>query len=654
MFVTTLWSAPVSSYSVPSPLPRVKEGDISFQLALNIFLTIGLAWAIFTILSSKNQPHAQSAPRLATPPPIPPPVQLPIHQQLHEGENVAIERILYGNQEVSLPDRTQLNRFYRFLGGRLNNYLLALGVQDAGLRESPSTSATLLTSMPSIGPLFGFIIAASRAIQETEQGNPALIHDKKRFSRIYAAHLTRYYQREILEGDNTAWLEHRISDQLARIRDGVFHALSGIVLESEGVPIEPHWRPIVAKCLSKLLFHYREVEYSRPLADPVDLATQTAAKAMAFSGLTPAYFDRFTGNQFRYEKAESCGYLAQLTYESPSFIRHVMETQIGLQEGAGYIVGENTKIQYLCFKYANRAFVSFRGSDNEQNWVRNNVDIRKTTVPLENTPTQHVHNGFWTGVGYNWPVINRFLNIRADHPCPYEKIIFTGHSLGAAQAILNAYKLSTLVPAIRDRLEVYNFGQPRVGNQAFATHLATSIPKYFRLVNHADIVPTVPDFGVFSHSGRELRLAPTQYQGILYRAFSTAYCGAHYMEGYLRNTQVLTGLEAARRQEIELPIDHTDPTRQAFTMMRLADRLVEFEIPQHDGQTPKALYRRSLEVFPLWDALHGLRQLMQAHETIEIDSEALRTRLAKDTNIYIVAELDEAIQIYHGQLLIAL
>jgi hypothetical protein len=39
---------------------------------------------------------------------------------------------------------------------------------------------------------------------------------------------------------------------------------------------------------------------------------------------------------------------------------------------------------------------------------------------------------------------------------------------------------------------LYTFGQPRVGNEAFATYVTASIPERYRVIHYADIVPHVP------------------------------------------------------------------------------------------------------------------------------------------------------------------
>lgn len=74
----------------------------------------------------------------------------------------------------------------------------------------------------------------------------------------------------------------------------------------------------------------------------------------------------------------------------------------------------------------------------------------------------------------------------------------TGHSLGGALAILATADLQKIFGPIDF---TYTFGQPRVGNQAFADWFQASHPNVYRLVDYADVVPHVPpmNFG-FVHS----------------------------------------------------------------------------------------------------------------------------------------------------------
>lgn len=82
-----------------------------------------------------------------------------------------------------------------------------------------------------------------------------------------------------------------------------------------------------------------------------------------------------------------------------------------------------------------------------------------------------------------------------------EKIVITGHSLGGALAVHAAMDLLLSGYEV-DRLKLYTFGQPRVGNQAFDGHIKANIKDAFRIVHWRDQVPhlrpCIPKFGTQS------------------------------------------------------------------------------------------------------------------------------------------------------------
>ncbi|WP_437323242.1 lipase family protein [Sorangium sp. So ce381] len=90
-----------------------------------------------------------------------------------------------------------------------------------------------------------------------------------------------------------------------------------------------------------------------------------------------------------------------------------------------------------------------------------------------------------------------------------EALYITGHSLGGALAVLAAAliysdeKLRELRPLLRG---IYTFGQPMVGDQAFATKFQGEFgSKLFRHVYSRDIIPHLPprSAGIFEHFGQE-------------------------------------------------------------------------------------------------------------------------------------------------------
>ncbi|CAK9184992.1 unnamed protein product [Ilex paraguariensis] len=82
-------------------------------------------------------------------------------------------------------------------------------------------------------------------------------------------------------------------------------------------------------------------------------------------------------------------------------------------------------------------------------------------------------------------------------------ITVTGHSLGAALALLVADELSTCAPTVPP-VAVFSFGGPRVGNRGFANRLNANNVKVLRIVNSQDVITKVP--GMFVSEGLDKKL----------------------------------------------------------------------------------------------------------------------------------------------------
>uniref|UniRef100_K3Y5G4 C2 domain-containing protein n=1 Tax=Setaria italica TaxID=4555 RepID=K3Y5G4_SETIT len=84
---------------------------------------------------------------------------------------------------------------------------------------------------------------------------------------------------------------------------------------------------------------------------------------------------------------------------------------------------------------------------------------------------------------------------------PRWHVYVTGHSLGGALATLLALELSSSQMAKNGVIFVtmYNFGSPRVGNRRFAEVYNAKVKDSWRIVNHRDIIPTVPRLMGYCH-----------------------------------------------------------------------------------------------------------------------------------------------------------
>ncbi|CAO2819523.1 unnamed protein product [Amaranthus hypochondriacus] len=92
-------------------------------------------------------------------------------------------------------------------------------------------------------------------------------------------------------------------------------------------------------------------------------------------------------------------------------------------------------------------------------------------------------------------------------------ITITGHSLGAALALLVADEISTCAPEVPP-VAVFSFGGPRVGNRAFANRIKSNNVKVLRIVNNQDVITRVPGMFMSDELDQKLRDNP-QISGVL-------------------------------------------------------------------------------------------------------------------------------------------
>lgn len=108
-------------------------------------------------------------------------------------------------------------------------------------------------------------------------------------------------------------------------------------------------------------------------------------------------------------------------------------------------------------------------------------------------------------------LIKKSVGFMDDAEQPHHKwhIYCTGHSLGGALATLLALELSTTQLAKSGVISVtmYNFGSPRVGNKRFAEVYNERVKDSWRVVNHRDIIPTVPRLMGYCHVAQPVYLA---------------------------------------------------------------------------------------------------------------------------------------------------
>jgi len=128
--------------------------------------------------------------------------------------------------------------------------------------------------------------------------------------------------------------------------------------------------------------------------------------------------------------------------------------------------------------------VAFRGSSTTSNWI---ADFEFLHVPYPTVKGAFVHQGFYDSyLTVSDIIVPTALKLQQLHNLP---IICVGHSLGAALTLLAGIGL---YEAGAKDVQVWNYGEPRVGNHVFSNYTTQSLGTLYRVINHHDIVPHLP------------------------------------------------------------------------------------------------------------------------------------------------------------------
>ncbi|KAI8897182.1 Alpha/Beta hydrolase protein [Globomyces pollinis-pini] len=182
-------------------------------------------------------------------------------------------------------------------------------------------------------------------------------------------------------------------------------------------------------------------------------------------------------------------------------------------EGAGF-VGYNTNLNLI--------IVSVRGSANAKNWA-NNIQLWTSTVDDwgKVTPALLEENNrdFPSDAKVHAGFEKTYLSIRTDLQravqslsvkYPTYKIVFTGHSLGGALATMAAADfVENFGGSFADRISLYTYGQPRVGNREWANYIQSTpfASRMYRIQRRGDLVVQIPyQWMGFYHSGSQYTL----------------------------------------------------------------------------------------------------------------------------------------------------
>ena len=144
------------------------------------------------------------------------------------------------------------------------------------------------------------------------------------------------------------------------------------------------------------------------------------------------------------------------------------------------------------------AFVSFRGTSDVEDWLADLDAIPDTYRPVSgfgqvDAGFQEVYELVQKSIATNLAA--------ATAGC--DQILITGHSLGAALAVLAAPDISRNMPPNKIEPRLITFAGPRVGLTDFVDAFNAAIESCFRVVNFLDVVPYVPP-APYAHVGAQI------------------------------------------------------------------------------------------------------------------------------------------------------
>lgn len=157
--------------------------------------------------------------------------------------------------------------------------------------------------------------------------------------------------------------------------------------------------------------------------------------------------------------------------------------------------------------------IAFRGTRESVDWTIANFKAFPVALrDCENTKKVLVHRGFQNTLDFGDKTtqlrsLDAVIECLAEFNLLGRKIAVTGHSMGAALALLFAVKLRARYPeATRTQLDaIVTFAGPAVGLRAFKEFYGELAKKTIRFVNGADVVPFAPP-AFFHHVGEEFWL----------------------------------------------------------------------------------------------------------------------------------------------------
>lgn len=255
-------------------------------------------------------------------------------------------------------------------------------------------------------------------------------------------------------------------------------------------------------------------EPARPLGDAPLLGEAFVADVLAAQGARPAHDARV---------AYALAAISAWSYSDPRTLSRKLHfyglpgntvAGFSVTNHALFVVATAYVVRSRCGRLA---IIAFRGTEpiNLASWLTD-ADVITQDVPASWNARGEVHRGFLANLEAVWDDVEDQLGRTPEGAAPVEAIYITGHSLGGAMAVLAAAQLLRSPDRAARLRGVYTYGQPAVGDHAFAAWGSRAFGEIlFRHVYNRDLVPRLPprSTGRFEHFGVEYHSRPLPRNG---------------------------------------------------------------------------------------------------------------------------------------------
>jgi len=309
-----------------------------------------------------------------------------------------------------------------------------------------------------------------------------------------------------------------LADQTPRDTDSLvkatFEADAQKIYESKAIqasvklalPTIPYNREI-----SKLLIQCSKVATQQYLTGKTEPTYDGSIKTLpAYTNKLDSYtqITSFKGKEAKVQQVVEVEYPTAAQSNTQDPLEQNMDTA---EDAIRETIKETVKLKrqipvYLGFVLSSRAnnIIVFRGTQRQAEWINNFTALQEDFIdPVSGHYLGKVHAGF---VKNYLEIVQPLPREIANKLDPSVPCYITGHSLGAALGTLAALDLTLNVPQLKNRIQLYTYASPRVGDPTFARLHNKMVPNNYRVVNLADVITLMPPtkaVGVYVHTGQE-------------------------------------------------------------------------------------------------------------------------------------------------------